>query len=166
MFLVKCVLKICSKFTWEHLCRSVISIKLLCKVALGGCFRLYYRTSSLLFFKVFYHTIRLTRWEQLFWRSIFAEHLLQWLLLFIHQIAMINTFFFLQLKLLHSPSKHSSWWRHTEDILKTSSRRLQCNICLSSKKSWRRLEDIIARRLANTSWRRLGRHLEDVLKTF
>ena len=47
-----------------------------------------------------------------------------------------------------------------EDVLKTSSRRLQCNIFLSSKKSWRRLEDIIVRRLANTSWRRL----EDVLK--
>ena len=28
MFLVKCVLKICSKFTGEHPCRSVISIKL------------------------------------------------------------------------------------------------------------------------------------------
>ena len=42
-----------------------------------------------------------------------------------------------------------------EDVLKTSSRRLQCNIFLSSKTSWRRLEDIIARRLANTSWRRL-----------
>ena len=58
------------------------------------------------------------------------------------------------------PSKHSSWWRRTKDILKTSSRRLQCNIFLSSKRSWRRLEGIIARRLANTSWRRL----EDVLK--
>ena len=134
MLLVKCVLKICCKFTWEHPCRSVISIKLLCKVALGGCFRLYYRTSSLLFFKVFYHTIRLTRWEQLFWRSIFAEHLLQWLLLFIHQIAMINTFFFLQLKLLHSPSKHSSWWRHTEDILKTSW--TTRTVCWAIDKSW------------------------------
>ena len=30
----------------------------------------------------------------------------------------------------------------------------------------RRLQDIIARRLANTSWIRLGRYLEDVLKTF
>ena len=29
-FLVKDVLKICSKFTGEHQCRSVISIKLLC----------------------------------------------------------------------------------------------------------------------------------------
>ena len=28
VFLVKCVLKICSKFTGEHPCRSVISIKL------------------------------------------------------------------------------------------------------------------------------------------
>ena len=63
------------------------------------------------------------------------------------------------------PSKHSSWWRRTEDVFKTSSRRLQCNIFLSSKTSWRRLEDIIARRLANTSWRRLEDVLEDVLKT-
>ena len=34
MFLGKGVLKICSKFTGEHPCRSVISIKLLCKVAM------------------------------------------------------------------------------------------------------------------------------------
>ena len=32
VFLVKCVLKICSKFTGEHSCRSVISIKLLCNI--------------------------------------------------------------------------------------------------------------------------------------
>ena len=31
VFFGKGVLKICSKFTEEHLCRSVISIKLLCK---------------------------------------------------------------------------------------------------------------------------------------
>ena len=30
MFLGNCVLKMCSKFTVEHLCHSVISIKLLC----------------------------------------------------------------------------------------------------------------------------------------
>ena len=30
MFLVKGVLKICSKFTGEHPCRSVVSMKLLC----------------------------------------------------------------------------------------------------------------------------------------
>ena len=64
-----------------------------------------------------------------------------------------------------NPSKHSPWWRRTVGVFKTSSRRLQCNIFLSSKTSWRRLEDIIARRLPNTSWRRLGRGLEDVLKT-
>ena len=48
-----------------------------------------------------------------------------------------------------------------EDVLKTSSRRLQCNIFLSSKTSWRRLantswrrlEDILGRRIANMSWR-------------
>ena len=31
VFLEKAVLKICSKFTGEHPCRSVISIKLLCR---------------------------------------------------------------------------------------------------------------------------------------
>ena len=46
------------------------------------------------------------------------------------------------------PSKHSSWWKRTEDVLETSWRRLQCNIFLSSKKIL------------------LGRRLEDVLKTF
>ena len=59
-----------------------------------------------------------------------------------------------------------------EDVLKTSSRRLEdvfsvtffCQDVL--KRSWRRLEDIIARRLTNTSWRRLEDVLEDVLKTF
>ena len=63
------------------------------------------------------------------------------------------------------PNKHSSWSRRTEDVLKTSWRRLQCNIFLSSKTSWRRLEDIIGRRLANTSWKCLEDVLEDVLKT-
>ena len=33
VFLEKCVLKICRKFTWEHPCRSVISIKkFLCNI--------------------------------------------------------------------------------------------------------------------------------------
>ena len=45
-------------------------------------------------------------------------------------------------------------WRHLEDVFSVTF------FCLP-----RRLEDIIARRLANTSWRRLGRRLEDVLKT-
>ena len=78
-------------------------------------------------------------------------------------------------KLTKEPSKHSPWWRRTEDVLKTSSRSLQCNIVLSFKTSWRhnckmfcknvlktswktsweRLEDVLGRRIANTSWRRL-----------
>ena len=80
--------------------------------------------------------------------------------------------------------------------MKTYWRRLQCKIFLSSKTSWRhssktsckhvlkmswktswkrlgrRLEDFSGRRIANTSWRRLGRRkalrwrrLQDVLKT-
>ena len=80
------------------------------------------------------------------------------------------------------PSKHSSWWWRTEDVLKTSWRSLQCNIFLSSKTSSRRLQDIVVRRLLEdvlkTSWRRglanaslrgllktSWRHLEDILKT-
>ena len=43
--------------------------------------------------------------EQLIWKiSIFAKHL-QWLLLLIQQIPMINTYFFLLLKLLHAIAK-------------------------------------------------------------
>ena len=73
-------------------------------------------------------------------------------------------------KLSIEPSKHSSWWRRTEDVLNTSWTRLRCNIFLSSKtlsrhncktSSWRRLENVLGRCIANTSWRRL----EDVFKT-
>ena len=49
-------------------------------------------------------------------------------------------------------------------LVRTYWRRLEVSViffCLP-----RRLEDITARRLANTSWKRLGRRLEDVLKTF
>ena len=60
------------------------------------------------------------------------------------------------------PSKHSSWWRGTEDVFKTSSSCLQDIIARRlTNTSWRRLEDVLGRRIANTSWRRL----EDVLKT-
>ena len=38
---------------------------------------------------------------------------------------------------LYVPSKHWSWWRRTEDVLKTFWRRLQYNIFLSSKTSSR-----------------------------
>ena len=69
------------------------------------------------------------------------------------------------LRALHL-SKNSSWWRRTEGVLKTTSRSPQGNIFLSSKTkhledvfqdSWKRLEDVLGRRIANTSWRRLGR---------
>ena len=75
-------------------------------------------------------------------------------------------------------AKPSSRWRRTEDVLKTSSRRLQCSIFVSTKtssrhncktSSWRHLEDVLETywiRLQHvfkkTSWRRLL----DVLKTF
>ena len=76
----------------------------------------------------------------------------------------------------YTPGKHSSWWRRTEDVLKTSRRHFQCNIFFVFqdvlktylqtrledvlKTSWRRLEDILGRCIANTSWRRL----EEVFK--
>ena len=83
----------------------------------------------------------------------------------------LSTFHFLL-----QPSKHSSWSWHTEDVFKMSWRRPQCNIFLPSKTSykhvlttsWRRLEDVLGRRIANTSWRRLGRRkvfVDDVFKT-
>ena len=57
------------------------------------------------------------------------------------------------------PSKHSSWWRDTEDVFNVTF------FCLP-----RRLEGIIARRLEDvledilkTPWRRLARRLEDIL---
>ena len=84
-----------------------------------------------------------------------------------------------------------TYWRRLEDVLETSWRRLQGNIfcfirCLENvlktsckeilKTSWRNFEDVFGRRIANTSWRRLGdvledenllrwRRLEDVLET-
>ena len=60
------------------------------------------------------------------------------------------------------PSKHSSWWRRTEDVLKTSWRhncKTSCKHVL--KTSWRRLQDVLGRRIANTSWRSLQDVLED-----
>ena len=90
------------------------------------------------------------------------------------------------------PSKHSSWWRRTEDVLKTSWRhncKTSCKHVLKTsckhvlKTSWRRFEDVLKdvlktscktswRRLRKTSSRRLGRQkvlrwrrLQDVLKT-
>ena len=52
-----------------------------------------------------------------------------------------------------------------ENVLKTSWRRLEDVFSVKFFCLPRRLEDIISRRLANTSWRRLGRRLEDVFKT-
>ena len=103
------------------------------------------------------------------------------------------------------PSKHLSWWRRTKDDLKTSWRRLSVTLfylprrlqgvlktslrhncktsfkhvlkaSMSRKTSWRHLEDVLGRRIANTFWRRLEdvledekvlqwRRLQDVLKT-
>ena len=52
-------------------------------------------------------------------------------------------------------------------VLKTSSTRVQRNNFTSSKKSWRRLEDVLQRRFEDvlkTPWRPLARRLEDVLE--
>ena len=51
-----------------------------------------------------------------------------------------------------------------QDVLKTSSIRLQRNIFTSSKTSWRRLEDVF-KTSRKTSWRRLGRRKIVTLKT-
>ena len=56
-----------------------------------------------------------------------------------------------------SPSKHSSWWRRTEDVFSVTF------FCLP-----RRLEDILQDVLQThleDSWKRLARCLEDVFKT-
>ena len=96
-------------------------------------------------------------------------------------IICFSLFHLFQIAGKNHPSKHSSWWRRFGgDVLKTSWRRLQCNIfclirCLENvlktscevilKTSWKRLEDVFGRRIANTSWRRLGRRKIVTLKT-
>ena len=49
----------------------------------------------------------------------------------------------------NAPNKHSSWWRPTEDVLKTS---------------WRHNYKTSCKHILKTSWRHIGRRLEDVLK--
>ena len=96
-------------------------------------------------------------------------------------IICFSLFHLFQIAGKNHPSKHSSWWRRFGgDVLKTSWRRLQCNIfclirCLENvlktscevilKTSWRRLKDVSGRCIANTSWRRLGRWKIVTLKT-
>ena len=82
------------------------------------------------------------------------------------------------------PSKHSSWWRRVEDVLKTSWRCLQWTFFCFPRRpadtSWRHLEDVLKtswRHLVKKFWKRPGdvlktslegvpqTHLEDVLKT-
>ena len=90
-----------------------------------------------------------------------------------------NALVSLAFELKKLPSKHSSWWRHLEDVLKTSfvfvfRRRLQDifktsyqDVFKTSSKRLqhvfqKRLQDVLPRRLPKTS----SRHLQDVLKTF
>ena len=68
------------------------------------------------------------------------------------------------------PSKHSSWWRRTEYVLKTSWRRLQCNIFYLPRRlkdvlktSWRHNCKTSCKPVLKTSWKHLARRLEDVL---
>ena len=76
------------------------------------------------------------------------------------------------------PSKHSSWWRRTEDVLSVTffclQRRLEYILRTSSRhnfkaSSWRRLQEDVFKTSWKTSWRCLEimfwRHLEDILKT-
>ena len=49
------------------------------------------------------------------------------------------------------PSKHLSWWRCIENVLRTRSRHLQDVL----KMFWRSLQDVFGIILANTSWVRL-----------
>ena len=88
LFLRNCVLKICSRFTGEHSCRSVISIKLLCnsiEIALRhGCFSVnllhIFRTPFpkntsgwlLLFLELFHSKIPINQNipNSVFWKSI------------------------------------------------------------------------------------------------
>ena len=54
-----------------------------------------------------------------------------------------------------------------EDVLKTSSRRLQCNIFLSSKTSWRHNCKTSRKHVLKTSWRRFRKtYCKYVLKTY
>ena len=65
MFLGKCVLKICSKYAWEHPCRSMISVKLQSNFTeitlLHGC-------SSVNLLHIFYNTFS----QEHRWRAAFA----------------------------------------------------------------------------------------------
>ena len=80
-------------------------------------------------------------------------------------IICFSLFHLFQIAGKNHPSKHSSWWRRLgEDVLKTSWRRLQCNIfclirCLENvlKTSWRHFWKTYCKYVLKTSWRRLGR---------
>ena len=98
-------------------------------------------------------------------------------------IICFSLFHLFQIAGKNHPSKHSSWWRRLGgDVLKTSGRRIQCNIfclirCLENvlktswevilKTSWRRLEGVSGscKYVLKTSWRRLGRRKIVTLKT-
>ena len=58
-------------------------------------------------------------------------------------------------------SKHLSWWRRTEDVMKTSSRRLQCNIFLSYKTFWRRPQDVFKTLLQGVFLEKSWSHLDE-----
>ena len=75
------------------------------------------------------------------------------------------------------PSKHSSWWRRTEDVLSVTffcfQRRLEYILRTSSRhnfkaSSWRRLQEDVLEDVLKMSWNYVlkasWRHLEDVLQ--
>ena len=75
------------------------------------------------------------------------------------------------------PSKHSSWWRRSEDVLSVTffclQRRLEYILRTSSRhnfkaSSWRRLQEDVLEDVLKMSWNYVlkasSRHLEDVLQ--
>ena len=96
-------------------------------------------------------------------------------------IICFSLFHLFQIAGKNHPSKHLSWWRRLGgDVLKTSWRRLQCNIfsltrCLENvlktscevilKTSWRRFWKTYCKYVLKTSWRRLRRRKSVTLKT-
>ena len=138
VFLRKGVLKICSKFTGEHPCHSVISIKLLCKfieiILRHGC-----SPANLL------HVFRMT----------FPENTSDWMLLCLTG------------SIARSFPVNICWsWRRLEDLLQDVLRRLQDVLEDEKLLHWRRLEDMSWRRLEDMSWRHvLKMSWRHVLKT-
>ena len=140
MFLVKGVLKICSKFTGEHSCRSVISIQLLEKytnedLKISLCFRVCFFKAILFKFWILTYSAKLSSYSPvqfIFFLIITAfEHILlslyeckQIVLSFAKKLA---SFYFAEVLL---------WYIYVLTILKFSERTVQNLSTFSSKFPW------------------------------